>query len=254
MFTFPVGFFGGSTGGGDPYWSSVVLYLPLTGTNGQATFTDVSQYGHAVTRNGNTVISTAQAPALTGVSSSAYFDGTGDFLTIPDNSTWTLSADFTIECFIRFAGYAKNEAGTFEVCLAGTSVPGVNNAGYYIVFSGTASSFTTIKFGYSTNGNTHESEISSSSTFLLNTWYHVAVCRSANLLYMSVNGVITNPGGTSIIGSIFDVPQPLKIGALNYTETYKREMNGFLSHLRITKGVARYTANFTPPTAPFPIG
>lgn len=69
---------------GDQNWYSKVLGLHCDGTNGSTTITDVK--GKTATRFGNTQISTAQYPPLTGKTSSLYFDGTGDYLTYANSS------------------------------------------------------------------------------------------------------------------------------------------------------------------------
>jgi hypothetical protein len=83
-------------------------------------------------------------------------------------------------------------------------------------------------------------------TISLNTWSHVAAVRSGSTITLYVNGssvATTNqtPNATSFayIGRVSSTSVP-------------EVFNGFIDDLRITKGVARYTANFTAPTKAFP--
>ena len=118
----------------DPYWDNVVLYLPLTGANGSTVFTDVSKYVYTVSRYGNTVISTAQAPPLVGISSSGYFDGNGDFLfSNPDSNFGT--GDYTLEMFSYFLDNTRNQA---MINMQGTDyadiAPSLTTAGGKIIY------------------------------------------------------------------------------------------------------------------------
>ena len=81
-----------------------------------------------------------------------------------------------------------------------------------------------------------------------NQFYHVAVSKASGLTRMFLDG--QQVGSTYSDANDYGTTRPLIIGAI-YTKnaTY---LNGYIDELRITKGVARYTSNFTPPTAPFP--
>jgi hypothetical protein len=87
---------------------------------------------------------------------------------------------------------------------------------------------------------------STATTLGTGQWYHLAFVNNAGSLAIYINGV------SSATSAISGTPQssttlPLTIGATN--SVY---FNGYIDDLRITKGYARYTANFTPPTAAFP--
>src|SRR6185437_4647016 len=80
-----------------------------------------------------------------------------------------------------------------------------------------------------------------------NTWYHVAFVRSGNTITAYVNGVqygspVTDSSTATFNNQVF-------IGS--YADSYGK-FQGYIDELRVTKGVARYLANFTPPNAPFP--
>ena len=90
-----------------------------------------------------------------------------------------------------------------------------------------------------------------SFNFSLDTWYHVACVRSGNLVYLFVDGTLLNAGGTAFSKTIKDTTTTLKVGALEYDTTYHYYLNGWIDDLRITKGVGRYTADFTPPSAAY---
>lgn len=79
------------------------------------------------------------------------------------------------------------------------------------------------------------------------TWRHIAVVRSGSNLYCFNNGVLQST--TSITSAIFYKGPAVIVGkkANNFTTGA-----AYIDDLRITKGYARYTANFTPPTAAFP--
>jgi len=80
----------------------------------------------------------------------------------------------------------------------------------------------------------------------INTWYHIAWCRSGSSLRAFVDGVQIGSTATNTNayngGTNYSV-----IGASDASNT--RSLNGFLDDLRITKGYARYTSNFTAPTS-----
>jgi len=84
-------------------------------------------------------------------------------------------------------------------------------------------------------------------------WHHVAVTRQGVNLRIFIDGVqqgATATDSTDIIGS----DNPMLLGALMYNSAYQQVLDGWVDEVRITKGVARYTSNFTPPAAPFPAG
>lgn len=89
-------------GGGDPFFADVLYLSNMQGTNGGTTFTDDSPIGRSITRFGNTQTSTAQF--IYG-DSSAYFDGSGDYLEVGTGSDADLNispaSDFTIEYWFR---------------------------------------------------------------------------------------------------------------------------------------------------------
>lgn len=234
---------------GDPLWYYKVLGLHCDGTNGSTTFTDVK--GKTVTANGNAQISTAQYPALTGKTSSAYFDGSGDYLSVPDSANWAFgSGDFTIRCRVRFAGYPADNGGQYQMALVSQDLS--TSRSFSLNVAGTASSITTLIFtGYSDN-STGYTAVSGSYAFSLNAWYLVEVCRVGNLVYLFVDGALLNAGGTAYTRAHQDSTTTLKIGAINYNATYLYHLNGYMSEVEIYKGVGAHSASYTQPTTPFP--
>ena len=156
-----------------------------------------------------------------------YFDGTGDYLSIASNSNFGFgTGNFTVECWIYPTSVAaayifdNRAAGAVQSVLLQFSSSGILN------FSGgilTAGIFATV--------------------ITANAWYHVACVRSGSTAYLFVNGA---SAGTDTISGSANLTNPLTIG-VKYDATLP--FTGYIDDLRITKGVARYTSTFTPPTA-----
>jgi hypothetical protein len=84
-----------------------------------------------------------------------------------------------------------------------------------------------------------------------NTWYHIAVTRSGNTFRSFVNGVVEKT--FTVSGTIFsDATIPYNIGRTAY-QSGNFYYNGYMDDFRITRGYARYTGNFTPPTSALPL-
>ena len=225
----------------DVYWPFVSMLLHGDGVNGgqNNTFLDGSTNNFTVTRNGNTTqgsfnpfVSTYPYAVATN-GGSAYFDGTGDYLQIADNATLTPAGDFTIE----FWAYPTVTSGTF----------GYYGKGFGIQIYATGNSAVTNWWVALSSNNTSAYFLSTYNTVTtaVNAWAHIALYRSGNNYYLSVNGtaqllttsVSTPNTGTSV----------LQIGSL--ASTYF--VNGYISNVRYVNGTAVYGAsNFTPPTAP----
>lgn len=188
-----------------------------------------------VTINGNTTISTAQYP--TGMSSSIYFDGTGDYLTVPSNAAFSFgTGDFTIEFWMYMTSYGSSNQNILD--FRGSTGTGTNIAFYVENVGGIGTKQLRLYNGASDAAVT-------SNNFPLNTWSHVAATRSGTSLRFFVDGV--QVGATSTNSTNYSNTAGVYIGAYSGPTAY---YYGYISNVRVCKGTALYTANFTPPSAP----
>lgn len=224
----------GGGGVSDPYFANVSLLLHGTGANGSTTITDSSPSNKAVTAYGNARISTSQSKFG---GSSMYFDGNGDYLQIPNNSIFNFGAsDFTIEAWV----YTATVVGLGVIVAYANGSAQNSNYAYQLLHNGAAWQFNVL------SANT--SYGTSAGSVSANTWIHIALVRSGGSLLAFANGILINT--TNVTGVTLNNPagSVLQIGQGQGYYPW----NGYIDDFRITKGVARYTANFTPPTAPFP--
>ena len=231
----------------DPYWSSVSMLLHGDGTNAAQnnTFLDGSTNNFTVTRNGNTTqgsfnpfVSTYPYAVATN-GGSAYFDGTGDYLTVPDNAAFTLGTnDFTIECWV-YPTVAVNEYIAAQAGAAGS--PAVTSFFLYMSSTGVPQFYVSIGGSFVA--------ASCSITVSLNAWAHIACVRNVATIRIYGNGV---QGATLSVstGSILDSSGSLAIGTLG--DLLTNPFAGYISNFRLVNGTCLYPSGttFTPPTAP----
>jgi hypothetical protein len=221
----------------DPNFANVSLLLYGNGINGSTSIIDSSPSPKTVTAFGNAQISTAQSKFG---GSSIAFDGTGDYLTVPDNDNFALgNGNFTIECWI----YNNTTGGFRHIVGQGSNPPSTINKSFYFFKSNTN------KLVGSLASGTTSYDATSSADLPLNSWTHVAFVRNGNTTFLYINGSVD--GTASVTGvTVNNSANQLGVGSAGEfpTDTW----NGYIADLRITKGVARYNAAFTPPTAPFP--
>jgi hypothetical protein len=88
--------------------------------------------------------------------------------------------------------------------------------------------------------------INKATTFSTATWYHIAIVRSGNSWYWFKDGTQIGTTGSSS-GSLHSATTPLKIG-------YRGDsgyLDGSIDEFRLSKGIARWTSNFTPSTTEY---
>ena len=220
----------------DPNFASVALLLHMNGSNGSTTFTDSSGNNLTVTPAGNTQISTAQSRFG---GASAYFDGVGDSLSISDPIVMIGAGDFTVEMFVR---PDATQTGVEHILWnqgQGYSDPLIS-ARLRLRFD------RTVILEVQWTGDV-PTRITSATAVSSTAFTHIAVVRSAGVFRLYVNG--TQEGSTTTSNGAFKTNEPVRIGGgVGGADFY----TGFIDEVRISKGIARYTANFTPPDAPFP--
>ena len=224
---------------------------PLTSITGTALLTcqsnslvDNSANAGTITKTGQVAVqrfSPFSPQTQTAITHSAYFDGATDYLTAPSSSQFNLPGDFTIECWIHRT-VNVDIIGLFGI---GSTDPDSNlvriNSGVLQFWLGGSNS------GASGTG-TKTGQINCSTVLLFNTWYHVALVRSgsaANNVKLYLNGVLDGQGtGT------YQVPTNSFVIGKSYPGYAGEHFNGYISNVRIVKGVAVYTGTFTPPATP----
>lgn len=203
------------------------LLLHMNGPDASTTFSDSGVTGHTVTAIGNAQIDTAQSKFG---GASGLFDGTGDYLTVSDHDDWTFgSGNWTIDAWVRFNVLNSNDQIILSV---GDGVA----AGLALFYRWDASAFMlTIDAGVTES-------LSWSWTPSTATWYHIALVRNGNTWTFYVDG--TSKGNQTYSGTLGNYTA-IKIGA--NTSGGGSYFNGWLDEVRISKGRARWTSNFTPP-------
>ena len=228
--------------------ANTVSLLHMNGTDASTTFTDevtvvdgsnnfVDESGKTWTAAGNAQIDTAQS-VFGGAS--GLFDGTGDYLSSPDSADWQLD------------GGSNSNAWTVDFRVRFNADPGTGIVGFLEHRENNQNSWAIIL-----NNNTLRMQITSADVVIVsasnawnpeaNVWYHVAIVKNGTSGYMTfVDGVQIGTTQTDTD------PMPNFAGSLNIglynTGSF---LNGWMDELRISKGIARWTANFTPPTAPY---
>jgi hypothetical protein len=217
----------------DPYFSSVVLLMHFDGANGSPSFPDVKQHPIAV-HGGIALTATSRFG-----DASANFDNptAGSYLTSPTSIDWDLTAgDSTVEMWIQPTTTGSN---LYFLSQSPTSGDGQWSIGDGL---GGGHNLTVQRNGGGAN-------LATSVSLGQNAWQHIAVVRSAGKTLLFVDGVMRASGQQNFYTT---TSSPLLIGAGNTANGTDALWRGYLDELRITKGVARYTTDFSPPTAAFP--
>jgi hypothetical protein len=218
--------------GSDPYCMSL---LHMNGADTSTTFTD-EVAGKTWTAYNGAQIDTAIKKFGTG---SGLFDGVDDYVDTPAHADFNFgTGDFTIE----WQEYRTTTTGYQCVLSQESSI--VTNFGLFNI-------------GYGNGDTTIRVDISAYSAYdvcwgknlgsvALNTFVHKAISRQGNTFRCFSNGVLTDTWTSSI--SLPASTYPFMIGR---SGTWMPYFTGWIDEVRISKGICRYTADFTPPIAEF---
>ena len=212
-----------TTTGEGVLFANNVLLIHADGTNNQNnhTFLDSSNNNFTITRNGNATQGTFSPFSQTGWS--AFFDGTGDYLTYNAGSTLSSigSGPLTIEAWVYYTG---NHSGFHDIFITNTGMGMLLDAGKLRFYGLSADK--------------------SATNLVQNTWVHVAVVRQSS----NVFGFI---GGTKVLDTNTNISFAGSTGYIgSWTSGTTENWPGYISNLRVSNS-ARYTANFTPSTTQF---
>lgn len=222
---------------GDPYTK---FLLHADGSNGSTAFLDLNSPPKDITANGDAQIKTDQSKFG---GSSAYFDGSGDYLYVPDSEDWNFgSGDFTVDAWIK-----TSAAGTDQVIAANFDYPN-NRRSWFLAVSGSYGN--KLWLGVSKDGTTASGQyytVLSNNAVNDGQWHHVAGLRNGTSIYLFVDGVKQTSTNT-VSGSLYNRNY---FEAGRWTRTAAGYFNGHIDELHVSKGIARWTSNFTSPSSPY---
>jgi hypothetical protein len=218
----------------DPPAIQTVLLAHMDGANGSTTFTDVSPWQRTITPVGGTQISTAQSKFG---GASAAFNGTG-YLSCLDSPDFDFgSGDFSIDWWARV-----NALGV-QYSMFGKAGSAITNGYYfYVNVSGT------MQFAWLPS----DGPIISIQTAVLVTdtnWHHYVAQRRGTVMEIYFDGTLATNGAITASASIVANTNNFAIGQLG--DFNPINLNGNIDEFRVSKGIARWMGNFTPPTAPY---
>lgn len=221
----------------DADFASCVLLVNAVGPQFGTTFTDQSSIARTITTNNQAQIDRGQYK-FNGCS--GLFDGSaggsGDYLSAANSADFNFgTGNFTVECWFR-----KNTAGTTTFSLVSNYQNSANGFSLQVDLN-------QLIF----NGSGDGVDIRGATAISTNQWYHAAVSGASGSIKLFLDG---QQQGSTFTGAVsLNSTGVLAIGALVFSGAPVNSWNGWIAPIRIYKGVAKYTANFTPPALPFPI-
>lgn len=213
-----------STGRRDPHFSNVKLLLQGSGS----TLVDKSSNAFPIIASGNTGLSTG---SVKNNSKSIFFDGNGDHITADGAWPNQGTSNWTVETWFNILTPTKPQY-----------IIDFRTSGSNLVIGTTS----TGRLYVTINGADRYSVVISA-----NVWYHLAISRVGNAHYIFIDGVLVTTYTSSWSWSS---STKLTIGTdvTTRTNTTGMHLYGYMDDLRLTAGVGRYSATFTPPTKPLP--
>ena len=216
---------------------TTLLLLHFDGTNNGQTFVDSSGYRRPVTVKGDAKTSTADSKFG---GASGLFDGNGDFLTVPDSTDWNLgTGDFTIEFWMRSNNNVQSaRMHTFSFG---------NGSGTNIDFDYNDKDAPLNGWGYWVYWNSGgANRVTTNTVYTDDKWHHFVLVRANHVFVTFVDGKelgrVNYAAAVNLAGPNLGKVIGAYAGGTSYF--YK----GYLDELRILKGVAAWTQNFTPPS------
>jgi hypothetical protein len=169
---------------------------------------------------------------------SGFFDGTGDYVNVSGTGDAINfgTSDFTIEGWVYVTSLATN-FNILDTCPTSNATP-TNRILLRVLTNGTLQ--------YATYQATTILIASSASAVTTNLWNHVALVKSSGSTKLYLNGTQVGSTYADSLNYPLQTNRPILVG-----DGYNSSAlgTGYLSNLRIVKGTAVYTANFTPPTS-----
>lgn len=171
---------------------------------------------------------------------SYFFDGTGDYISVyayarPALSCYFGTQDFTIEAWLYPTTVSKAmtviDSRTSAASTTGLALS-ISATGFPLVVINNATLFT------------------SSTALTINTWTHVAVVRYGTTVTLYLDGTKPTTGNGTSAASCTDRDVTIGTSVGNRDATATNHYQGYIDDLRVTRGYARYVANFTAPSSP----
>jgi hypothetical protein len=208
--------------GADPYFADVVLLMHC---DQDSPWIDSSSYAATLTASGT--ISASTSSPLTGVASMT--PGASGYVGTPIHARYNMgSGDVTVEFTLRL-----NSTPSFERPLF------IGGNGIEPWFQSSTTALSVIAFG---------SVVCTSSALSLSTTYHIAIVKQGTTYTIYADGVSIG-SGTKSGSDDGTTTRQMTVGSSTGSQPLT---SGKIDNIRITKGVARYTSSFTPPSVPYP--
>ena len=209
------------------------LLLHLNGADGAQATTDASGSGHAITFNNTAELDTAQKKFG---NASLLLDGDSDYLSVADHADWNYgTGEYTVDFQLRFAAHTALSGLVAQYDDADNRWQlqwNTDNKFYLFVRGSAVTIISNYTFAFTPSDNI---------------WYHVELVKknSGTAGYLCfVNGTAV-AAQTNDSSTMPDIAGSLYIGHSPADPSY---LEGWVDEVRISKGIARHTANFTAPT------
>ena len=192
-----------------------------------ATLVDGSASSHTITAVGDAAVSNF---APRGDMKSVYFDGSGDYLTVPDSADWNMgSGNFTVEAWVFPLAYQTHALVVGQW---------TSSYAWYLGFNSTT--------GYLRyqiyNGSSYTDVASNNTKVPLNRWTHIAFAKTGSYSGLFVDGDLIAQTNSTVHPQ--DSTSVLSIGGTSSSQRFK----GYISNVRVVKGDFLYNVDLSAPS------
>ena len=226
------------TGSGIDSYTKCLLHMEDTG------LTD-SIGTHTVTRSG---VDRSSTQAKFGTYSAEF--GVNDYLSMPDHADWDIgTGDYTIDAWVFQKTATDGSWHLFAQSIGGS--PAANNQWFLAPNSSSTGAWLGTHPGAGTVAEIGAT-IEWSETD--NEWYHIAVVKTGTSIKIFINGTLATTGGTTTNAAFSNFngsSREMWIGTTPSSPDGEDNFQGYIDEMRFSKGIARWTSNFTPPTAAY---